>query len=151
MTIEMETVRGEHRGIFSTERAVQAATADPLLLSVFRRRLLCGRHPVVKCPVSAHRVSRTEKEYAIMKTRPSFECCQCRRTFGQVVDLEGHPVLLVECPYCGAECKVDMAPYRQRVVIVTRGEHTGSGAAYHDLPGTVPTSRPGDDDPEQAS
>jgi len=38
-----------------------------------------------------------------MKTRPSFECWQCERTFGQVVDLEGEPVLLLECPYWG--CK----------------------------------------------
>lgn len=81
-----------------------------------------------------------------MKARPSFECWQCERTFGQVVDLEGEPVLLLECPYCGAECKVDMAPYRQRVVTVTRGENAGAGTVRYELPETVPTFKPGDEE-----
>jgi hypothetical protein len=81
-----------------------------------------------------------------MKTRPSFECCNCRRTFGQVVDLEGDPVLLLECPYCGAECKVDLSPYRQRIVTVLRGGESDSGASGYELPDRVPTDRAGDDE-----
>ena|GEM_PF-2110524 len=38
------------------------------------------------------------------KTHPSFECWQCKRCFWKVIDLTGEPVLLLECPYCGAEC-----------------------------------------------
>ena len=83
------------------------------------------------------------------KIRPSFECWQCERTFGQVVDLEGEPVLLLECPYCGAECKVDMAPYRERVVTVTRDEEAGPSTVRCELPETVPTSKAGVEDPEQ--
>ncbi len=83
-----------------------------------------------------------------MKIRPRFACWQCERTFGQVVDLEGEPVLLVECPYCGAECKVDMAPYRQRIVEVTRGKEADSGATRYALPDTVPTANPGNDQPQ---
>ena len=86
-----------------------------------------------------------------MKTRPNFECWQCERTFGQVVDLEREPVLLLECPYCGAACKVDMAPYRQRVVTVTRDEEQGPGAVRYELPGSVPTSEPEEDEPEQGA
>jgi len=82
------------------------------------------------------------------KTRPDFECWQCKRTFGQVVDLEGEPVLLLECPYCGADCKVDMAPYRQRVVTLTRGEDAGPSAPRYALPETVPTFKPEDDESE---
>lgn len=75
------------------------------------------------------------------KTRPKFQCCKCERCFGQVVDLEGEPVIILECPYCGAQCKVDLAPYRQRVVVVHRGAETGPGTdtGRWELPGTVPT------------
>jgi hypothetical protein len=81
-----------------------------------------------------------------MRTRPTFECWQCERTFGQVVDLEGEPVLLLECPYCGAECQVDMAPYRQRIVTVTRDEDAGPRTVRYELPETVPTSKAGEDE-----
>jgi len=84
-----------------------------------------------------------------MKTRPSFECWRCERTFGQVVDLEGKPVLLLECPYCGAECKVDMAPYRRRVITVTRDEEAGPSTVGYALPETVKTFKPGDEESEQ--
>ncbi|MCA1789529.1 MAG: hypothetical protein LC667_06650 [Thioalkalivibrio sp.] len=84
-----------------------------------------------------------------MRTRPTFECWQCERTFGQVFDLEGEPVLLLECPYCGAECKVDMAPYRERVVTVTRDEVAGTSAMSYEIPETVPTSKVGGEDPAQ--
>jgi len=84
-----------------------------------------------------------------MKTRPSFQCWQCERTFGQVVDLEGEPVLLLECPYCGAECKVDMAPYRKRVVTVTKDEAAGPSTDRYELPQTVPTCNAGDEASEQ--
>lgn len=77
-----------------------------------------------------------------MRTRPSFACWQCWRTFGQVVNLEGEPVLLLERPYCGAECKVDMAPYRQRVIIVTREDGPDPSVTPYELPGTVPTAEP---------
>jgi len=76
-----------------------------------------------------------------MKTRPSFVCWQCERTFGQVVDLAGDPVLLLECPYCGAACKVDPAPYKQRVIEVLRGEEADPGEVRYELPARVPTSR----------
>ncbi len=84
-----------------------------------------------------------------MRTRPTFECWQCKRTFGRVVDLEGKPVLLLECPYCGAESKVDMAPYRQRVVTVTRDEEGGTSTVRYELPDSVPTFKPGGEEPEQ--
>jgi predicted nucleic acid-binding Zn ribbon protein len=74
-----------------------------------------------------------------MKTRPSFECCQCGRSFGQVVDLEGKPVLALECPYCGAECKADLAPYRQPIIAVLKGEGAASGETSYELPDPVPT------------
>ncbi len=77
-----------------------------------------------------------------MKTRPSFVCRKCERTFGQVVDLTGDPVLLLECPYCGAVCKVDLAPYEQRVVTVMRGEEAGPGDVRYELPDSIPTSEP---------
>ncbi len=56
-----------------------------------------------------------------------------------MIDLEGEPVIIVECPYCGAQCKMDLAPYRQRVVVVHRGAGSESGAERWELPGIVPT------------
>ena len=61
------------------------------------------------------------------------------------------PVLLLECPYCGAECKVDMAPYRQRVITVTRGEEGGPSTVRHELPGRVPTFEPQEDEPARGA
>jgi hypothetical protein len=84
-----------------------------------------------------------------MKTRPSFECWQCEGIFGQVVDLDGEPVLLLECPYCGAQCKVDMAPFRQRVVTLTRDEAAGPSTIRYELPEIVPTFKREDEEPEQ--
>lgn len=82
-----------------------------------------------------------------MNTRPEFQCCNCERCFGQVVDLEGEPVIIVMCPYCGAQCKVDLAPYRQRFVVVHKGAGSESGGERWELPGTVPTYP--QDDPAQ--
>ncbi len=83
------------------------------------------------------------------KTRPSFECWKCKRTFGQVVELEGDPVLSLECPYCGAACKVDLAPYQQRVVEVMKDGASGLGEIRYELPDRIPTSEPGDEAPTQ--
>ncbi|WP_089727770.1 hypothetical protein [Candidatus Thiosymbion oneisti] len=82
-----------------------------------------------------------------MKTRPSFVCWQCERTFGLVVDLAGDPVLLLECPYCSAQCKVDLYPYRARIVTVMRDQTAGPGDVRYELPARIPTSEPGDETP----
>lgn len=74
-----------------------------------------------------------------MKTRPSFECHACKGTFGKVVDLEGDPILLLECPYCGATCKVDLSPHKHRVVSVLRGGAEGVSGERYELPGRIPT------------
>lgn len=80
-----------------------------------------------------------------MKTRPRFACWRCDRTFGKVVDLEGEPVLLLECPFCSAECKVDMTDHLEPVVEVMRGEGTGPESARYELPDRIPTYDPDDD------
>lgn len=82
-----------------------------------------------------------------MKKRPSFLCWQCERAFGQVVDMEGDPVLLLKCPYCGAECKVDLAPYRQSVVEVVRDKKAGPSSIRYELPDKIKTTGPEDEAP----
>ena len=74
------------------------------------------------------------------RVRPEFLCWQCGGTFGNVIDLAGEPALMLECPYCQAACKVDIAPYRGRVITVMRGEEGGPGAVRYELPETVPTA-----------
>lgn len=84
-----------------------------------------------------------------MKTRHRFECWTCKRAFGRVVDLEAQPVLLLECPYCGATCKVDLSPYRQRVVTVTRGQEGVPDLEEYAFPETIQTAEPAREELDQ--
>jgi hypothetical protein len=74
-----------------------------------------------------------------MQIRPEFQCCHCDQTFGKVVDTEGDPVLLLECPFCHTRCSVDLAPFKHRVVEVMRGGADAPGRARYELPERVPT------------
>ncbi len=74
------------------------------------------------------------------RQRPTFDCWNCRRPFGQTVTLDNDPVLLVECPYCGAGCKVDLNPYREEVVEVIRGGPVETGNQMFRLPEKIPTT-----------
>lgn len=85
------------------------------------------------------------------KVRPEFKCHQCHRHFGQVVDLDGDPVLLLECPYCGAQCKVDLAPHRTRIVEVMRGGAAIAGMPGNHLPASIPTFPPEANEPGQGA
>jgi len=45
------------------------------------------------------------------KQRPTFSCCNCERPFGETIKPDDQAELIVVCPYCYAECVVDLAPY----------------------------------------
>jgi len=83
------------------------------------------------------------------KQRPDFVCWQCRRHFGQTLELERQTQVLVECPYCHAECLVELEPYQISITEVMRGgpavagpdDSDGPPIAYH-FPDRVPTHQP---------
>lgn len=84
-----------------------------------------------------------QRECMMTTQRPWFECWKCKRRFGQVVDLEGEPLLLLECPYCGAQCKVDLALLdRQRIISVSRAVRDASPTRQIELADALPTSSP---------
>jgi len=55
------------------------------------------------------------------RQRLSFQCCGCDRDFGQTIALNDGDELLLECPFCGEKCKVDIEPHRNKVVEIMRG------------------------------
>ncbi|MBO8087414.1 MAG: hypothetical protein J7D61_15370 [Marichromatium sp.] len=73
-----------------------------------------------------------------MQKRLSFICCQCQRNFTQLVETEGNPVLIVHCPYCGADCKVNLPPDQSRVSAVYRGTNGSSGSPSGTTTAPVP-------------
>ncbi|MES9905400.1 MAG: hypothetical protein ABW168_22330 [Sedimenticola sp.] len=77
------------------------------------------------------------------QVRPPFQCWKCEREFRQSIDLEGEPVLMVECPYCGAVCVVDLNPYRTPGIDPLR--NTSATLETHpeyELPECIPTTQP---------
>lgn len=75
-----------------------------------------------------------------MKKRQTFECWNCERTYTQLV--EGQPKLIVECPFCGAEAEVDLAPWREQSMTIMRGggEEAELGQVLN-LPDVLPTTK----------
>lgn len=73
------------------------------------------------------------------RRRPRFECWKCDRRFHQTVDIRDDPVLLLECPFCGALAKADLAPYRGRTHQILRSDETGFTISELHLPDPIPT------------
>lgn len=77
------------------------------------------------------------------RIRPQFLCWNCERKFRVSVDLEGAPVLVVECPYCGEDCTVDLAPYEMpKAVVVRKDSPEAERITNYELPEPLPTIRP---------
>jgi hypothetical protein len=57
-----------------------------------------------------------------MKKRQKFKCWSCHRTFSLFLEITKEQTLTEFCPFCAAECVVDLDPLRKQVVPITRGE-----------------------------
>lgn len=82
------------------------------------------------------------------KKRYQFTCWQCEKSFGRTLALgETKPKLSSECPYCGAECVVDLAYYRNPIEGVFKSvDKPGTiDLTTLDLPDVIPTDKPEDD------
>jgi transposase-like protein len=76
--------------------------------------------------------------------RLTFKCWQCDRTYTLLRDLRGKPKFITECPFCGQEAVVDLAPFRSSVKEIYQTPDGGepSGAEAYHLPDIIPTSQP---------
>ncbi|MCP4427642.1 MAG: hypothetical protein GY803_24425 [Chloroflexi bacterium] len=78
-----------------------------------------------------------------MARRLKFECynIDCGREYSLLREVEGQPKLMVECPFCGAEAEVDLAPYRSPAVNIQRGDSgEQSLGEFLNLPDVLPTT-----------
>ena len=73
------------------------------------------------------------------KQRPKFLCWNCDRTFHQTVMIDDDPILLLQCPFCGALARADLDPYRKRSDQILRDGKTGMETHYLRLPEILPT------------
>lgn len=48
--------------------------------------------------------------------RVRFLCWNCQRAYSLLLDFDGRPLLLVECPYCHQTAESELAPYRSAVL-----------------------------------
>ncbi len=75
-----------------------------------------------------------------MRKRLVFQCWNCRREYGLTLAVPGAPQLIVECPFCGQEGVVDLAPYRSPIQEVYRsGDSPEEGEVSLVLPAVLPT------------
>ncbi len=78
-----------------------------------------------------------------MAKRIKFQCCNsdCGREYSLLRDVIGQPQLIVECPFCGAEAEVDLAPYRSQAMSIQRGDgDEQSLGEILNLPDVLPTT-----------
>jgi DNA-directed RNA polymerase subunit RPC12/RpoP len=70
--------------------------------------------------------------------RLKFQCWNCPETYSLLRSTEGVRIILVACPYCGAEAEVDLKPYERRVVSTHKGDKIGEQTSLQ-LPDVLPT------------
>lgn len=77
-----------------------------------------------------------------MKIRPKLKCWQCEREYTLFREVDEGLLLIVACPFCGAEAQVDLAPYRSQAVETYRGGgEQALDLNMFDLPDVLPTSK----------
>lgn len=87
-----------------------------------------------------------------MVKRLKFQCWHCPKTYYQNLDASDGTnfnvfrrdalVIIVSCPYCGAEAIVDLQPYLNKTKTVLRGENNGRQTEEIQLPEILPTRKP---------
>lgn len=81
-----------------------------------------------------------------MEKRLPFTCWHCSRDYSLLLEIEGWPKLVVECPYCGKEGIADLDPYRDQRIEVFRNNNAEKINAGDELklPDKIPTTPPED-------
>jgi len=73
-----------------------------------------------------------------MKKRQKFNCWNCNRDFSLLLEITDQQTLIVPCPFCEAECVVELTPHYKKPVM--RGDGAGT-AEELDLPEVLPTQK----------
>jgi uncharacterized Zn finger protein len=77
----------------------------------------------------------------MMAERLKFKCWNCQETYSLLRETEGARMLLVKCPFCGAEAQVDLKPYEtQARTILRSGNAPESQGKSLNLPDVLPTA-----------
>lgn len=71
-----------------------------------------------------------------MKKRQKFNCWNCHRNFSLLMEITDQQTLVVPCPFCAAECVVELTPHYKKETM--RGESQDAPEAL-DLPDVLPT------------
>ena len=77
--------------------------------------------------------------------RLKFKCWKCKREYSLLRDLRDlRPRFTEECPFCGFEGVIDLAPFRPPVVEIYQGAETKQPplAETYALPDILPTADP---------
>lgn len=75
-----------------------------------------------------------------MAERLKFKCWKCKETYSLLRETKGVRILLVKCPFCGAEAQVDLKPYESpnRTIYRSGDAPEGQGETLK-LPDVLPT------------
>jgi uncharacterized Zn finger protein len=76
-----------------------------------------------------------------MAERLKFKCHNCPETYSLLREItEGKRILLVKCPFCGAEAQVDLKPYESKAEPIFRSDDApASRGKVLNLPEILPT------------
>lgn len=78
-----------------------------------------------------------------MLKRIKMKCWKCSETFELSLEITGSPRYQRQCPYCSANCIIDLNPYRSTTVEIQKGgKGVDSGTEQLNIPDIVPTSKP---------
>ncbi len=81
-----------------------------------------------------------------MRKRLNLQCWQCNQAFELTLNIVGQPLFSKECPYCHAQCIIDLDPYRQSTTEILRGAEIDPEKEELILPTQIPTTKPDKDD-----
>lgn len=78
-----------------------------------------------------------------MLKRIKMTCWQCQDNFELTLELQSSPRYQRECPYCGANCIIDLNPYRSTIVENLKdGQEFDPQIEQLNIPPLVPTTQP---------
>lgn len=81
-----------------------------------------------------------------MKKRFTFQCWKCKRKFSLFMEITDQQTLIVFCPFCDAECVVDLRPYPPKKVILRKEGGAEREIEERELPEILPTQEPEEND-----
>jgi hypothetical protein len=81
-----------------------------------------------------------------MNERLKFQCWNCERVFSLWLETEERPDLRSECPFCHADVRIELDPYRRKgtTVFKTDSSEESERPTADASPPVIPTKKPDD-------